>query len=71
MQIVIINKQTSRLTEYKSEQLKRDALHAVKGKGKLENYWVEFVEGEKATLVAQYASDYKPAEWTSSVRIAL
>jgi hypothetical protein len=50
-----------RLTTYNQAELRRDALHAVKGKGKLTNYWVRVNEGAaigaNVVLVAKYQRD--------------
>ena len=66
--IAIVNPQNGRMTDYTFAQLRKDAAHAVKGKGRLEHFWVEFVEGGNATLVAQYQES---SGWCASMRIAI
>ena len=73
MNVHIVNQVTGRLTVYTPAELRRDALHAVKGLGKLVDYWVDVRDHGPVSLVATYERkpDATGAKWRSNVSIAI
>ena len=45
MKLLIVNGVTHRSTMYKPSELVKDARHAVKGLGKLTDYWIHVQDG--------------------------
>jgi len=73
MRVHIINPITGRLTAYAPAELRRDALHAVKGLGRLVDYWVEVKEFGPVSLIATYERkpDAEGRRWRSNVSVAI
>lgn len=54
MNIFILNGKTQRATLYRPCELAKDARRIVKGRGRLVQWHVEFVEGASARIAATY-----------------
>ena len=68
MNVAVINRTNGYMTTYTPADLRREALRAVKGKGRLSTHWVCFTENAGATLIAQYQ---QPDGWSATVNIAI
>ena len=72
MKVVITNSKTGRTTIYSPSELRRDALAAVKGKGKLVDYFVQVKEGAHGDSTACLVASYKQSDgWVWNLNVSI